>query len=159
MESIKEAVAALAVSCAVGGILWLAVPSGNMEKTVRTVVGLFICCVAITPFLNAESVDIYDSFADISFGESVENEELSSLVSSQYERALNDEVTRIVDGALEGLGVQTHSISVAAAVQKSGCININSVCIFLEDEYSLLSDAVKNAVEQKTGIPVEVKIK
>lgn len=159
MESIKEALAALAVSCAVGGIVWLTVPSGNMEKTVRTVVGLFICCVAITPFLNAESVDIYKDFADISFEESAVNEELYELVKLQYERAVNEEVSAVVNDAVSGLGVQAEGISVEADVKENGCINISSICIFVEDEFWHSAESVKNTVEQKTGIPVEVKMR
>lgn len=157
MGSVKEALAALAVSCAVGGIVWLTVPSGNMEKTVRTVVGLFICCVAVTPFLNVKSIDTYKDFVDVSIDGSIESEELSRLVNSQYERAVNDEVTRIVSDAVTALGAQAQSISVEADVQKNGCININSVCIFLDNEHSYLSESIKSAVEKKTGIPVEVK--
>ena len=159
MESIKEALAALAVSCAVGGIVWLTVPSGNMEKTVRTVVGLFICCVAITPFLNAESVDIYKDFADISFEESAVNEELYELVKLQYERAVNEEVSAVVNDALSGLGVQAEKIGVEADVKENGCINISSICIFVDDEFRYSVESVKNTVEQKTGIPVEVKMR
>ncbi len=158
MESIKEALAALTVSCAVGGIVWLTVPSGNMEKTVRTVVGLFICCVAIAPFLNFESIDTYTDLVDFSFGEVGENEDLSLLVNAQYEQAVNAEVSLVVDSTLSALGVQADSISVKADVQDYGCINISSICIFLEERYAHLSGMVKSAVEQKTGIPVEVKI-
>lgn len=157
MESIKEALAALAVSCAVGGVVWLTVPSGNMEKTMRTVVGLFVCCVAVTPFLNPESIGTYKEFVDISFDARVENEGLSELVSLQYEQAVKEEVGRVVGEALSVLEISARSVSVETEVMSDGCININSICIFLEDEHSRLSGAVKSAVEQKTGIPVEVK--
>lgn len=148
MDMIKQWIISLIFACAAGTLISVISPKGSSEKTLRTVVGIFVVAAICAPLskLDADNFSI-PAFA---YEDSVAYE---SEMNGYFANAIEAEIERHILKIVEEKNLSIGELTVEAE-NNNGCIIIHKILVKIQDNEF---DAAKEAAEilsGELGIPV-----
>lgn len=148
MNTVIEIIKSICVGSVVVGAVWLILPSGNLNKTMRYVLGLVFLLILITPIVKKlPGIE----FADVSVeAYAPQSDDLNDTVTNQVMEMAKATAKRMVVDVLTAHGVSYREISVEMDISDSYCISISRVDITLEKGED--RDAALAYIQNELGI-------
>jgi len=152
MDFVKQWALTLIATAAFSTLVVFLTPSGNAEKTIRAVVGIFVIVSVCSPLADAvfESENLFSfSFeqADTEFGESV---------ADSYSELLEESLHSQIDSAAQEFGVTLTSIEAEISAGESGCIIIHNITVNASGNGGSEAEGFTEYLEKLLGLPVEI---
>lgn len=149
MYMLKQWLISLVFAAMAGTLISVISPKGSTEKTLKTVVGIFIIAAICSPLTELETADFtLPVFAN---NNSVQPEEG---MNDYLKRALEAEVCVSLSGCAERLDIEIDDVIISAETDENGCIIIHNVLIKIQNyEYESAQKAA-DALSEELGMPV-----
>ena len=154
METFKSWAVSSVTAAAVVTVISLLSPSGNLEKSIKFIIALFLIAAFIIPFSNSDIA--FESF-DINRGikEIIDENELNNEVKKNVEDSLENAVETEISAYLSGVDIDYVSVEVKVSVDKDNNIYTQSISIILSEK--ILTYELEKFVSERFGIKPDVK--
>lgn len=131
----------------IGAIVTALIPSGSLEKSVKTVVSVFLLCCMILPFFKENLAS--QRYLSTNFDEAIETEmALSSEISKETEKYLKLSIKEI----LQKNGISCDDVIIEMEV-KDESVEVSSVVIKTTAD----SEKVKSIIKHELGVEATVE--
>lgn len=139
------------ISCV---IIELIIPSGKMEKILRTVLGVFILSSLIIPF----SKGIPKLSLKINLDSIKDKKEYKFLESAdkQFQIFAADNLKVIIHGVLKDIGIKDEKIEIFMDTNQDSCILITKCRIYIKKLNEKEIGSIKRELKEKLNIETEV---
>ena len=151
MQPIRTWMLTIALAALAGGIVWLLVPKGSVQKAVRTVVAVFLLCAFLSPLLNRKGIDFALLLPEESAAPTIPG--FDETVSRQLQAAVEQELTRRISGILESQKI-SGQILVRTDILPDGSINIATAKVTLPAGAN--TSGLQNKLAEAVGTEVEI---
>lgn len=148
MDMIKQWIISLIFACAAGTLVSVISPKGSGEKTLRTVVGIFVIAAICAPLSELDA----DDFTIPAFA--YEYSEYNEYGMNEYlTQALEEEISRRISEIVEKNNLSIGDVTVKAE-NNNDCIIIHNLLIKAQNnEYESAQNAAE-ILSDELGIPV-----
>lgn len=147
METIHSWALGLCSAAVIGSVAAVLSPSGTLEKSVKTVIAVFIICAVVLPFFK-ENFALHSYLStDFDNSDSV-CESIGSEVCSQTEKYFKNAVSEI----LERNGISCRDMIIQIETEDD-TVNVKSVTVVSPDKDT---DTVKSILKNEAGIDADV---
>lgn len=149
MDMLKQWLISLVFAAMAGTLISVVSPKSSVEKTLKTVVGIFITAAICSPLTELESADFsLPVFASDNLVQS--EKEMNDYLA----KALEAEVSIRISECAERLGIEIDDVVIEAEADEEGCIIIHNVFIKIQKyEYESAQKAA-DALSEELGMPV-----
>ena len=154
METFRQWAFSLIISGIAGTLVSLLSPRGNMEKALRTVIGIFIVSVLCSPLTKLET--------DADFiGFSVEQNEpaMAHSLGRQMEDSCRKTIGIAVKDVASEVGINDFEIETDLYIDDNCCIIIQDIHIVIPSENKASANEFSDKLQKKLGVPVTVECK
>ncbi len=145
---LKQWLVSLIFACIAGALVSIISPRGNAEKTLRTVVGIFIIAAICAPLSGLEKTDFSMTAFSPVYYEQDEND-LNEYVMKSFE----DEISRRILDITEKHNLSVGEITVKAE-NENGCIIIHNIFVNMQKNESETAQYAAEIISDELGIPV-----
>ena len=145
MSALRSSAVIACVCCIACSIISVIAPSGRMKKTINLVLGLFLLCSMVVPFVGL--------FTSASADFSIEDYgiELDTEDSAEYESlVLSETANNLVKAANELLlseGITAENIKVTIKKTEDDSIYISSIYIYINNDDKSKVEEIKRIIE------------
>lgn len=149
MDMLKQWLISLIFAALAGTLISVVSPKGSTEKTLKTVVGIFIIAAICSPLTEIEAADFsLPVFANNSLVQSEED------MNDYITQALEAEVCTRLSECAEKLNIEIDDVVIKVERDDDGCIIIHDVLIKIRNfEYQSAQKAAE-ALSEELGMPV-----
>ncbi len=152
MDFIKSWTLTIVTAAVIGSIIVTLTPSGETEKTVRTVVSLFLLVSFFLPFIKENNVGLLTQGNQPLF-ETAPEFDSNELMSDM----MKNEVTRLVAEVLDSHSVQYTEINVDISVSDNE-IKADKITVVTQEKIKNTDILIKE-IEEKTGLIVGIEVR
>lgn len=153
MDAFREWALCLIIAAAAGSIVCAVSPRGATDKTVRTVVGIFVVITVCVPLTNIESADSDYIFA-ASHAVADSGEALNELLLENCKSAVESELKPVA----EKYGITILASEMNAYVDEYNCINIHNLHLKITNGNPGIISFFQSEAERISGVPVKISI-
>ena len=149
MEIIKQWSLTLVAAAAVSTLVLFIAPSGNAEKSVKAVVGIFVVAAVCSPLaglFGGEEKLVFSPQSDFSFD--------ADTVEEIYKEQIEKEMKSQIEDAAEEFGVRIISFEAEVGTDELGCIIIHKIVVDIDTENKADGDDFIRHIENKLGVTV-----
>lgn len=158
MNQVKIWVFSICTAAIVGSIVQILSPSGNMEKVMKVVVGIFFLSCTFVP-LATLLPNINYEFEAGSLDQITEiNENMQNEITKQTVDYANTQITKAIGDTLEKNKINYKNISVNYNIEQDSSISINEIEITMDEQDKGQATQAISLLEQDTGIKTFVYI-
>lgn len=151
MEGIKQLILGLAISSVLGALVIIFAPNGNLSRTIRIAVSLFLIAMIIIPASNiAKSGSFSTEMPDYS-QDDIDTSEIQSTLEEQIKKKTEKSVEEVVSEC----GASNAEIIVSTSETDSK-ISIDSVKVILPIQYMSIYNKIEKNIYSKLGIKADV---
>ena len=149
MDMLKQWLISLIFAALAGTLISVVSPKGSSEKTLKTVVGIFIISAICAPLTELEPMDFsLPAFAQNSFVQGEED------MNDYLTMVLETEVCNRLSECAERLNMKIDGVVIEAELDENRCIIIHNILIKIQDcEYESAQKAA-GALSEELGMPV-----
>lgn len=150
MEELKQWLISIVFASAAGALITVVSPKGTNDKTLKTVVGIFIIASVFLPLSKMNKADF--SLSAFASGYVIEQGENEDFVFEMLE----EELLETISGTTESFDCGIKSIEVDAEYDEEKCIIIHKITVYFT--HGEAENIMKAAVETEKllGVPTEV---
>lgn len=154
METFKSWAVSSVTAAAVVTVISLLSPSGNLEKSIKIIIALFLIAAFIMPFSKSDIV--VESF-DINRGikEIIDENKLDNEVKKNVADSLENAVETEICAYLSGVGVDYVSVEAKVSVDRDNNVYTQSISIILSEKISTYE--LEKFVSERFEIKPDVK--
>ncbi len=155
MVTFKSWAISAVTAAAVVAVISLLTPSGSMEKTLKTIIGLFLLASFILPFSGSDiAAGLFDSNKGIKeiIDENKYENEMKKNVSDSLESAIETEICAYLSNA----GVAFVNVEAEVSVDDKNNINTNSIVIVLRE--NIPNNEIITFISERFGVAPDVKV-
>lgn len=143
MNTVLEFAQNMCFAAVGSAVLSFLLPKGNIAKTAKTVLGVFLIWVMFMPVASFFDIDIANS-TELSVDEYYNNADLPSAAAEYTEKQIEYSIAKL----LEKNNIEYKKIYVHSNIEKNGVININEI----EVETGGNAEKIKELIFKETGI-------
>lgn len=150
MEVIKQWSLTLIAAAAVSTLILFIAPSGNAEKSVKAVVGIFVVAAVCSPLagvLSGEEKPVFSFESDYAVD--------AVAVDEIYKEQIEKEIKSQVEQAAAEFGAEIISCEAEVSSDESGCIIIHKIVVDVDWENAADSDEFIRYIENRLGVAVD----
>ncbi len=153
MDILKSWALSVTAASVIAAVITFVSPSGNIEKSVKTVTSLFMLLCFIVPLVNADVYKSDDIYLE-GISEWIDDGKLKKEVENEAISVLENEITAKIKAYTEEKGIYNSEIQVLVNVSDEYDIAIEKISIELKDNVDTY-DIIK-FVEDEFSITPEV---
>lgn len=154
MEIFRQWAFSLIISGIAGTVVSLLSPRGNMEKALRTVIGIFIVSVLCSPFATLKSDA---DFSGISF-DKTENVQ-ADLLGKQMEETCRKTIGIAAKDVASEMEITEYSVDADLYIDENFCIIIQEIRIAIPNENKEKTDEFSQKLKARLGVPISAECK
>ncbi len=154
MNAIREWALAVTAASLASGIVYLLVPSGNMEKSVKVVVSLFVVLSLAAPLVGTK-IDIDNLLPEEKYDESTIYP-IEKTMEEQAIELITSQLKTEAESRLRQLGIKNMSIRIETDISSEKDISI-TMYLTIPDEYSYLDNEARSLLEKEFGVKAVIK--
>lgn len=148
MDVIHSWAVGMCAAAVIGAVATALIPSGSLEKSVKTVVSVFLLCALVLPFFKENLAS--QRYISTNFDEANEiNQSISDEVGRQTEKYLKISIEEI----LQKNGISCDDVIIEMEV-KDESVSVSGVII---KNPSADASTVKNIIKQELGVEATVE--
>lgn len=155
MDELKSWATTVCLAALAAGIAGIIAPSGKFEKVYKFAVSLFFLCCMLTPLFSMKNINL-GGFDLSQAQQSSSTSSMQSTVNSEAQQMAEQNIKNLISGCCKNCGVTPLGITVNTNY-KSGKISVQSAVITLKKADISKQSALKDEINNKVGISVEVK--
>lgn len=149
MDMLKQWLISLVFAAVAGTLITVISPKGSSEKTLKTVVGIFIISAICSPLTELDPADFtLPAFAQ---NNSVANEEE---MSDYLAQALEAEIFRRISVCAEKMNIGIDDVVIEAEIDEEYCIIIHNILIKIQNHEYESAQKAADALSEELGMPV-----
>lgn len=152
MDELRLWITGLTTAAIIGAIVLVLAPGGGAEKTVKTMVSVFLVSSIVLPF--AKNAD-WTTDADFSLEESVA--ETENLITNEISEQMKARIAASVENILKKEGIQVHSVSIDIKTDGDE-LSVEKITIALKKESSQKVNETAQILEAQLGVNADVTI-
>ncbi len=149
MEMIRSWVMGITAAAIIGAVVLALNPSGAAEKSVKTIVAVFLISSMILPFVKSENLNF--DFDSASVDTARQNEKIVNSVSEQFKEKLENSITDI----LSQNGIEVARINIDMNV-KTDEVSVEKISITLKKESADKADEAKNILKEQLSVTAQI---
>lgn len=151
MDALKQWALCLIVSAAAGTLLTLLSPRGSSEKTLKTVVGIFMIAAVCTPLSELKGTDFeMPAYAELDgIDSSIDFEE-------RYVETFRSVIDAQVKTAAEECSIASYEVFADISLDDDSCIIIHEIAVEAAEENKTKLNAFSSLLQQRLGVSVSV---
>lgn len=153
-EAFKQWAFSLIISGIAGTLVSLLSPRGNMEKALRTVIGIFIISALCSPLVTLGSDAELPSFS-IEENAMVQADELGK----QMEESCRKTIGIAAKEVATELGITEYNVNADLYIDDKFCIIIQKIRIVLPSENKEIAEEFSQRLQTRLGVPVTAECK
>lgn len=150
MEGLKRWLISLIFSSAAGALITVVSPKGSNDKTLKTVVGIFIISAIFLPLTQMNTSDF--SLPAFENGFEIERENGEDFVIEMME----EELYKTVSETAEEFGCGISGVEINAEYDEDNCIIIQEITVYYTHREAENISAAAAETEKRLGVPVRV---
>ena len=150
MQAIKQWIICIMISSIIAAVVNIFTPDSSVQRTMKIVVASFLMCAFLSPFIDGKKIDFSEDFPGFSIYYSSLSEEISSAISNETEKAVENKVALLLK---EG-GIEYDSIEVSFKTNEEGLLYIDKIKITADEKYSEHENEIKKEI--KTVLSAEI---
>ena len=154
MEIFRQWAFSLLISGMAGTIVSLLAPRGNMEKVLRTVVGIFIVSVLCSPLIKLKTDAEFPSLS-FELDEAVQADSLGK----QMEDSCRQTIGNVAKETADEFGITEYELNTELYIDSEFCINIQEIHIVMPSEYQAVVNDFSEKLQAKLGVPITAECK
>ncbi len=159
MNSVKEWSSLICITSVICTISEFLIPPGKIEKTMDTILGIFVLCAVIMPFSrNINLLKIKSPEIETVKNINKKTDAIFKKSNEQIIKATEENLKIIISKTLSCMGVHAKKIEIFMDINKDNCILINKCRIQIGSNQESLKAQIQNTVENKLNIKTEVVI-
>ena len=148
MDMLKQWIISLIFACAAGTLVSVISPKGSTEKTLRTIVGIFVIAAVCAPLSEMRTENLTFPVLAHEFSDFSE-----SGMDDYVLKAVENEICRKILEITEKKELPSGEITVKAE-NNDGCIIIHEILIKLQNDGSEAGQKTAELLSKELGIPV-----
>ncbi len=152
MDEIKQWAFCLIISAASATVLQLLSPRGSAERTLKTVIGVFLISAVCMPFLKAKKTDVGAVTAFNFYDFELNDIECSDI----YVQSAESVIAYQVECAAEECGIESYFIESDIAFDEQGCIIIHKIEVSVDENNPEKSCRFADILKERLGVAVTV---
>lgn len=150
MEIISDSIKGLALAAIAGTIVLFLSPSGATEKSIRTIVSVFLVCCVVMPFVSG------DKSLDFSFSLPQKDSLNSQMnITQQAGEQLKEELKEVVSSSLASMGIEPVGVNIDININGEK-ISVEKIQIIVKEEDFYISSEVEKKLFDDLGIKASV---
>ena len=155
MLTFKSWAVSAVTAAAIVGVISLFTPSGSMEKTLKTVIGLFLLASFILPLSDS---DITGSLFKSNEGikEIIDENEYENEIKNNVSDSLESTIKTEICAYLSNAGVAFTDVEAHVSVDDKNNIETQSIVIVLREDVQI--EDIIDFISERFGVVPEVKI-
>jgi len=154
LETFKSCAVSSVTAAVISAVISLLAPSGNMEKTIKIIVVLFLLASFAVPFAQSEVVaDFFDSNKGIK--EIIDENKIDNKVKKEVKDSLENAVETEISAYLSGVDIAFVSVDAKVSVDYEMNISLESITVVLPNEIPTYDLEV--FVSERFGLMPDVK--
>lgn len=141
MSVIAEIFKSLSVICIITSAVWILVPNGKMQNSMKYSIGMFAVCAALGCIMSLSS-----KLPVISFSKT----DSDNIQASIHESVEKTNYSYAINSLLESSGIRCEKILIDTDISENGSINITNISIVLKnpDDY----EKADSVIFSQTGL-------
>lgn len=147
MDTVKQWVLTVVIAAAAGAIVLMLSPEGEVNKSVKTAVSLFLMAAMIMPFAKGVELNLGDIFAE----SEAEQPDLTDSVCEQMKAALTVKIQDI----LEENGIKYENINIDMNIEDNE-ITVNGIEISAHSGGNI--GTAEKRIREETGAGVKIEV-
>ena len=151
LEYISAYAGSLCVGSVICAVLELIVSGTKLQKTVRLVIGAFLLCIVIGPFLSCDIGNIGDAI------EIPEQSDFSGAILQSEKAILKKELSGLIVSTLKSEGITPREVNVTMDIDEDNSISLIRAKIILSRDDTFKCNTVRSVMREKLGIESEVR--
>lgn len=152
MDAIRLWVTGLTSAAIIGAIVLVLLPGGGAEKTVKTMVSVFLILSIVLPF--AKNAD-WKLGTDFSVEESAAETENS--IARQMSEQMKTKLTLSIENILKKEGIQVYSVGIDIKTDGDE-ISVEKITVRIKKESSQSLGEAKQILETQLGVKADVEV-
>ncbi len=150
MDGLKQWLISLVFSSAAGTLITVISPKGSNEKTLKTVVGIFIISAVFLPLSKMNITDF--SLPALAGGFEIEQDKNEDFVVEMLEEELFEKASETA----QSFGCAIKSIEIDAEYDEENCIIIHKITVYFSSGESEKIKMAAAETEKLLGVPTVV---
>ena len=157
MEALRQWALCVTFSAVAGAVVYILSPKGATDKTVKTVVSLFLITAILSPFITQKR--IYTDFSAFSAaGSAPAAGNLGDTVNRQLDDTFCAILTAQIQSVLREMGITDGQITVLTDIDGQGSIFIKQVTVRIPEKHADMNEKVKQKIKEATGLDIETGV-
>lgn len=148
MELIKEWALSTCVAAVAGGIAYMILPPGNLQKVFKFTISLFFLCCLISPLFLWKNLSLDTMRLEIETETGQLTQQLTQGTDEQLLMAFSADLEEKVRSALSGDGIEAKKIRINVNTDEEMNISISDIQITLKKEDEKKKNKVVQRVER-----------
>lgn len=153
MDALKSWAVSVIISALAGTVVSLLMPKGSMEKTMRSVIGVFMVAAVCLPLAQINIENEAQAVFSASGFEENNAQEIQAFLASEYESTVKE----VICSAAKETGVTDYEVIADISYDENGCIIIHEIAVELGEDNSVSKDAFEALVNERLGFSVTVR--
>ncbi len=151
MDALKQWIISLAFSAAAGTLISVISPKGSNDKTVKTVVGIFIIAAVCVPLSEIEESDF--SVPAFVQDKIIADNSMNDFTVEMLENELFNKASEVASGF--GCGIK--DVEIQAEYDDENCIIIHEMTVYFINPENEKVTEIAAEIENELGVPVTVR--
>lgn len=147
MDTVKQWVLVVVIAAAAGTIVLILSPDGNINKSVRTAISLFLIVSMIMPFSKGIDLDLSNIISE----SDVEQPDMNDAIIEQMKMVLTDEIQKI----LTENGIKAEEINIDMNIKENE-IAVNQIEITAHGSENI--NKAEKRIREETGATVKIEV-
>lgn len=154
MDALKQWMLCIIVAAAAGTFACAVSPRGSVEKTVRTVAGIFVVVTVCTPLSSLADAE----FTEYAFAASYDVNGSDAALKEQMLESCKKAVENSLASVAKKHGVNLISIVTDVYIDENNCIIIRGIQVETRADSSDFLNAFLDDAEKNLGVPIRTVI-
>lgn len=153
VEALRSWVFGITLCAMAGTVIFVLVPRGSMEKSMRSVLSLFMIYVIASPLLKLKDLRIDTDSFEKSYSQSAE--QYAEVIEKRMLDAADEAICKAILSSVPRLDNGSTQIVVKSALNGENSVYIESIKIYLNGS-GIAASQVKSELSEKLGLTAEV---
>lgn len=151
MDALKQWIISLVFSAAAGTLISVISPKGSNDKTVKTVVGIFIIAAVCVPLSEIEASDF--SVPAFVQDEIIADNSMNDFTVEMLETELFNKASEVASE----FGCSIKDVEIQAEYDDENCIIIHEMTVYFINPENEKVTEIAAKIENELGVPVTVR--
>ncbi|HZJ78838.1 MAG TPA: hypothetical protein VFD52_08580 [Clostridia bacterium] len=158
MDEVKKWALCVTFSTFIGAIIYIFSPKGALDKSMRTVISVFILAALLSPLINGNGVD-FQTFSSMYSVQPNKETDIEQLVNEQIKQGIVNITKAEIEAVLAQNNIDNGQILIITDISEDGSIIIKQVEIILDNNSNINTCELSQKIKKKLGLNIDVSIK